>query len=148
MRWWWWALGAGGAYLLFRGGKAAVQSYRAYQVQSFAKAISIAEGTSNSDGSPNLNSLGMRNNNPGDIEDSFGVIISYATLDEGWNALYDQCTRMLNGTSTVYQPGMTLMQTAMLYTGNDNPVGWAETVAQHLGLSINNTLEDVSQLSA
>lgn len=149
MAWYWWALIAGGAYLAFRGGAAVVMgAVQSYQVQQLAKAISIAEGTSYQDGTPNLNSLGMQRNNPGDIEDSMGQIITYGTVIEGWNALYAQCRKMLDGTSQVYQPSFTLMQTAVLYTGNDQPVAWARSVAQTLGLTINNTLQDVAELNA
>lgn len=149
MRWYWWAaIAAAGAYFAFRGGQTAVSVYRGYQVEQFAKAISIAEGTSNPDGSLNPNSLGIQRNNPGDIEDSMGVIVTFSTITDGWNALYDQCSRMLYGTSKVYTPDMSIMRAAQLYTGGDNAVAWAQSVAQTLGLSITNTLGDVATLAA
>src|SRR6516225_8692395 len=72
------------------------------QTVAFAQAIAVAEGTVLSDGSLNQNSLGIQLNNPGDLEDSSGQLRSFATIDDGWNALYNQSDAMLNGTSRVY----------------------------------------------
>lgn len=118
------------------------------QAVTFGQAIAVAEGTVNADGSLNTNSLGISLNNPGDIEDSSGRLRSFATIGDGWNALYSQADAMLSGTSRIYRPSMTIAQAAFLYTGNDNAMNWARIVAAQLGVSITTTLETVNVIAA
>ena len=136
-----------GLYLIFQGGSVAMGIYYSGQARRLAAAISVAEGTTRPDGSPVVTSLGWKNNNPGDILNNAGMMITYPDIQTGWDALYKQAESMIRGTSSVYSPGMSLMQTAQLYTGGDNAVSWAGAVAQQLGLSITNTLEDVGTLA-
>jgi hypothetical protein len=116
------------------------------QAVLFGQAIAVAEGTVNRDGSLNTGSLGIQLNNPGDLEDSSGQLRSFATIEDGWNALYSQADAMLNGTSRIYRQNMTIAQAAYLYTGNDHAIAWATAVAQQLGLSINSTLSQANAL--
>ena len=116
------------------------------QTVNLAVAIAIAEGTLNPDGTANLGSAGYRSNNPGDILDANGGLVAYATIQDGWNALYAQVNLMLTGKSAYYRPGMSLIQVAGVYTGGDSPQGWAQAVAQRLGVSITTTLDEIGSI--
>jgi hypothetical protein len=103
-----------------------------------ARAIAIAEG------SP----AGW--NNPGDLTRSFGFanqgpqnsagVLKFNSSADGWNALYQEISDALGGTSTVYSPGTSIAQMAQLWTGGDNADAWANTVASQLGVSTTTTI--------
>lgn len=111
--------------------------------RALADAIAVAEGYYVS------GSLAARANNPGNLklgDVGYGMIDGktvYATVTDGWNALYRQVRLMLTGESAYYHPGMTLSEVAVIYTGGDNPVSWAYTVAQSLGVSVQTRLSDL-----
>lgn len=113
-------------------------------VQSIAQAIATAEGSFSSP-----SALPRRANNPGDLmlgDIGFGTINGktiYATVEDGWNALYHQVRLMLTGVSAYYTPDMTITQMAEKYTGGDNPLSWAMNVARSLGVSIETKLSDL-----
>ena len=108
-------------------------------VQAIANAIATAEGYFAS-GNP----LPYRQNNPGDLRDSSGAIATYDTAADGWNALYRQVQKMLDGTSAFYGPDQTIAQIAVTYTGADNAPSWAATVAQVLGVDPSTPIGDVT----
>lgn len=96
-----------------------------------------------------------RDNNPGDIEaDLIGAAVSFdgpfpvfATIEDGWANLTAQTTAMLNGTSGIYSPDMTITQVSQSYT-TDVPQGaqaaWAAAVASRLGVSVDTKLSDLT----
>jgi hypothetical protein len=104
-------------------------------IPSFAYAIGRAEGFGP------LNNIPTRANNPGDLElgdIGFGIlgqgITIYPTFLQGAQALYRQLDLILTNTSHEYNTSMTFSQVAVIWTGNDNPIGWAETVTKSLNI--------------
>jgi hypothetical protein len=95
-------------------------------INALASAVSVAEGYGVSGALP------TRNNNPGDLE-SGGSVTSYPDPQSGWDALTGQLEAIVNGTSSVYSPNMTLAQVGNIYAGGDP--NWAANVAQQLGVS-------------
>jgi hypothetical protein len=51
---------------------------------------------------------------------------------------------MFSGQSRYYNPGMSILDVAKIYTGNDNPTSWANTVAQVLGVDPGTALQDLA----
>jgi hypothetical protein len=86
-------------------------------------------------------------NNPGDIEAS-GSLLTYTSLTEGWNALYNMIEGWFNGTSKIYDPSMTIYDISSWYvngsanhtTDSDN---WASNVADYLGVDVTTPLSDL-----
>ncbi len=108
-------------------------------VRRIANAIAIAEGYYVA------GSLPHRRNNPGSIVDpATGQLRQYPSPEAGWDALYWQVERMLSGESPYYPRGITLRQAAVIYTGNDNPEGWARTVSQHTGIPLDAVLAEIA----
>ena len=144
-----WLLLAVVAILALTGGGLLVSSLPAGSVppivQQFADAIAQAEGFYVSGSVPN------RKNNPGDIESS-GQIIQYPTVNDGWQALYNQVYLMFYGGSAHYNPSMSITEVAWIYAdGADDPVGaqnWASNVAQALGVTTDTTLQNLLDGSA
>ena len=137
------------AYILFNeyqspGGGIAALIGPSQPVMALASAISVAEGFGET------NAIPTRANNPGDITDvgqnlpgdtgqRLGQnIIVFATVTDGWNALYAQCQRMLSGTDPLYPASDTLQAAGGTYA--NDPVNWPANVASQLGVSINTTL--------
>lgn len=100
------------------------------RVERIAKAIAVAEGYG-----ANPNNIPTRNNNPGNIRSSAGPIAVYDSPQAGWDALYRQVTRMLDGSSPLYPTTWTLAQVAQRYTGEAQYMNWANNVARILGVS-------------
>lgn len=146
----WIIAGAAGIYLLTRpqqsGGDVTPTDSNTDEmtgdpVTDIARAIAHAEGFYVSGSFPS------RNNNPGDITDSTtGVKKTFTTVDEGWVALKHQVSLILTGASHVYKPEMPIIQIASIYTlgkpdiATPDVMGWANTVAGDLGLSITDPL--------
>jgi len=111
-------------------------------VQAIALAIAAAEGFGVPGAIPTLA------NNPGDLvlgNMGYGTmgtqeITVYATAEDGWNALYGQIQKWINGTSKYYNPSMTWGQIGAIYAGSGTP--WAANVAAALGVDPNSTLGD------
>ncbi len=112
---------------------------------ALANAIAKAEGG------------GSANNNPGSLTagdvpsdsivgtfNSAGVVI-IDSLENGWNYLYRKLNNILSGNSNVYSPDMTISQFAQTYTGGDNATGWANTVANQLGVTPDTTLAEAQE---
>jgi hypothetical protein len=113
-----------------------------------AQLIAKAEGFGGKepDGSPNLPS---RCHNPCDLENGdvgYGEEngkTKYPDDAAGWMAGEHQCDLILTGLSRAgYRITDTIWEFAVRYTGNDGAAQWAQTVAQGLGLSVTNTLQD------
>lgn len=134
----WWILG-GLAVLLAIGG--AGLAITPAIVQKIGNAIAIAEN-----GSAAIQSGNVPNNNPGNITDGQGNLMSYASLSDGWAALYNQVQLILSGSSPYYPGGgsMTIAQVAAVYVGTSDAPNWAHNVAAVLGVSINTPLDQVS----
>jgi hypothetical protein len=106
-------------------------------ITSFANAIATAEGFFVSGSRP------QRNNNPGDLTvdttgtgiGKDGAFIVYATISDGWDALYKQVRLMLTDASAYYNSGMTIRDIASIYTSTEQS-SWAANVANALGISI------------
>lgn len=107
-------------------------------VQSLAQGIATAEGYYDGPGV-----IPYDRNNPGDIKVN-GVIATYPTIQDGWNALYHQVQLMLYGGSSVYNPSMSISDVAQLWTGGDNPTGWAQTVAGVVGVDPSTALNQLA----
>lgn len=109
-------------------------------VQSFAQGIAQAEGFGIAGAIPTVT------NNPGDLEigdignGTNGGKTIFATVAQGWTALYNQVALMFSGNSAYYSPSMTIAEVAATYTGNDNSSGWANTVAAAVGASASTQL--------
>lgn len=114
------------------------------QVDRIAEAIAHAEGFFVNGSRP------QRNNNPGNLTDSFGYqTVGYdgsfpifVNVAAGWAALKDQIRKMLDGTSRYYSPDMTIAEIANVYTATEKDA-WAANVARELGVSINTPLNQV-----
>lgn len=112
------------------------------------KVVLLAQAIAKAEGFGVPGALPTRCNNPGDLEvGDVGKGIEqgktiFPTEQAGWNALEHQVDLMLNGHSHVYKPSMTFLQVAQLYTGGDASPAWAQIVAQKLGVSVTNTLDE------
>ncbi len=107
------------------------------KIERIARAISVAEGYGKPGAIPTVR------NNPGNIKNAQGEIITYPTPEDGWKALYRQVLLMLTGESRYYRPEMTLEEIARIYTGEAAYMNWARNVARVLGVPTNTRLRDV-----
>ena len=125
-----------GAFVLLAiaGGGALMSGYPSY-VTRLSEAIATAEGYFVSGSQPN------RKNNPGDIETG-GIVNTYATTEAGWDALYRQVSMMFDGSSSHYNPGMTIEQIGYVYSP-DGAENWIANVTGYLGVTRNTTLNDL-----
>jgi len=112
-------------------------------IPSFAQAIARAEGFYIKGSVP------ARINNPGDLklgDIGFGALPSgitiFPTFDQGCRALYHQLDLILTNKSSEYNTSMTFSQIAVIWTGNDNPMGWASTVAKSLNILPDMTIQN------
>ena len=101
-------------------------------------AIAIAER-----GSHEILSGSVKNNNPGDIEDSEGRLMNYPDVLSGWRALQAQIDTVYAGSSKHYNVQMTIVEFARVYTGMDDPAAWSAIVAGMLGVDINTKFCDL-----
>ncbi len=114
-------------------------------VQKFAEGVALAEGYYVDGSRPN------RNNNPGDLTQDItgrgvardGMFVVYQTAEDGWEALRQQIRMALDNASHVYNSGMSIREFAEHYTTTDQ-LAWAETVASHLGVSLDTRLSDLT----
>jgi hypothetical protein len=113
-------------------------------IDALANAIADAEGSDPSINNPgDLTAGDVDASNVTGIFNNAGVVI-IDTLENGWNALYTKLQNIMSGASSVYSPSMTIAQLAQTYTGGDNADGWAQTVADDLGVSTDTTLADAA----
>jgi hypothetical protein len=94
-------------------------------------------------------SLPARCHNPGDLEIGdvgYGVDdgkTKFKDDNDGWMRLRHQCDLILSQLSGAgYKLSDTWWQVAVRWTGNDAAANWALSVAQSLGMSATNTLQD------
>jgi hypothetical protein len=92
-------------------------------LDAFAKAIAVAEGF----GVPGA--IPTDRHNPGDLTDGTGTIRTFATDDDGWNALYSLLARVASGTSQYYTPTMTIAQFGSIYTATQQHAWTSNVVA-------------------
>jgi len=109
------------------------------KVKQIAQAIAVAEGFGKPGDIPTVR------NNPGDITGSDGkggyVVKTYATVEDGWNALYAYVQRMIDGTGW-YNTAMTWAQIGKIYDGEAAYMNWVNNVTYTLGVDPNSTLGD------
>lgn len=109
------------------------------KLDRLAVAISHAEGFGMKRAIP------TRYHNPGDLKSRRGLAklsgqrslgkgdhIVFANDAAGWAALKDYLSRMVDGRSRRYRPGMTLAQVAKTYAGRWRP--WVAIVSKELGV--------------
>src|SRR5579862_9453923 len=118
------------------------------KIVTLASAIATAEGFYNS----NPNVIPRRAHNPGDLTKSFGQatvgvansegVLEFSDDNAGWTALKAEAQAMLNGSSRIYSPLMTIREVAAKYTGNDNSDSWATNAARVMGITPDQTLGD------
>jgi len=97
-------------------------------------------------------SVSYKNKNPGNLKnvgqagaigtDNQGHAI-FGTFEDGYQALINQIRRMFQGYGTIYQPSMSLYQVFSKYA-EGNSRQYAEFVAARLGVSPENTLEQIA----
>jgi hypothetical protein len=107
------------------------------KIRRIAQAIARAEGYGVPGAIPTVR------NNPGNIKGPDGVIRTYSTPEEGWQALYRQVLLMLTGESRFYKPEMTIAEIARIYTGEAQFMNWARNVSRVLGVTPDTRLRDV-----
>lgn len=99
-------------------------------IGAFANAIARAEGYGSAGTIP------TRANNPGDLVlggPSIGAGITvFDTIEDGWNALYDQLAAIRDRRSGNFWPEMTIAQMGQTWAGASS---WASNVAAALGVS-------------
>ena len=103
-----------------------------------AEAIATAEGFYQS------GSLAQRQQNPGNLTDSSGTIRTFATLADGWSALYTQIDAMLSNQSAKYNSGMSLSQIGDIYANHDP--NWSKNVSAYIGVSPDTTLDELQAM--
>jgi hypothetical protein len=107
-------------------------------VSSVGNAIANTEGF----GASSTNKP-TRTNNPGDIGNTDdGSTTTYATQEDGYNALYGQVGSMFDNTSSVYNSDMTIAQVGSHYASNST--AWSNSVASQLGVSPDTKLSDIA----
>lgn len=91
-----------------------------------------------------------RNNNPGNITDSFGFPIVghdgmfpiFETAAGGWAALKKQVSMMFDGSSRYYKPHMSIREIAENYTKTEQDI-WALNVARALGVTVDTPIAEL-----
>lgn len=112
--------------------------------------IALGDGIAQAEGFGIPGAIPTTHNNPGDITDGSGNKLQFATVSEGFAALYRNVMGAFTGVSTYYSPGMTIAQFAQTWTGGDQADSWAATVLAvvnaKLGTSLtpDNTLQDLA----
>ncbi len=135
--------------------------------------MALARGIARGEGFLVSGSLSQRSHNPGDLTKSFGNAVTgvankegvliFATLQDGWNALYSQLALIFAGNSKAYNLDMTILEFAATWTLGRAPrtreeqqsvSGWAVSVLEELNktaevanagaLSADSTLGDIS----
>ena len=127
------------------GGDTSMNSNATPSVQKIAQAIAFAEGFYVSGSRP------ARNHNPGDMTRDLigksvgtdGSFVVYANDDDGWADLYAQINLWLSGGSAHATADSTISQISQFYTANDQTT-WATNVANHLGVSLDTSIGEVS----
>lgn len=102
----------------------------------------LAEAIATAEGFFKAGSLAQRQNNPGNLTDpATGAIRIFDTVDQGWQALYDQIGLFFSG-SGYYNSGMSLAQIGDRYANHDP--AWAANVATYIGVPVTTTLDQLA----
>jgi hypothetical protein len=131
----------------------------------------LARGIARGEGFLVSGSLPQRSNNPGDLTKSFGNAVTgvankegvliFATVQDGWNALYSQLGLIFSGNSKVYNKDMSIWEFAYTWTLGRQPAtqeerisvaGWAASVLEELNkepsittaLTVDSALGDIA----
>lgn len=111
-------------------------------IRDLAQAIAVAEGFGVANALPTLR------NNPGDLSPD-GYVATYATPQDGWNALYDQLARIADGRGDIYgyRADMSFAQLAAVWTATEQ-TAWASNVVNALrssgyDVSVNSSIAQV-----
>lgn len=121
------------------------------QVKKIAEAIAHAEGFYAHNSRP------ARNHNPGDMTLDLvnkairkdgktvkdGPYPIYENDEDGWENLYAQVEKWLDGDSHMASPESTIYQLSRFYTTTDQDA-WAANVAKHLGVTIETKIKDIT----
>lgn len=113
-------------------------------VKRIAQAIATAEGFYVAGSRP------ARNHNPGDMTADLigkkvgmdGSFVVYETDDDGWQNLYRQIEKWLNGDSSHATADSTITDISQFYTTTDQ-TAWATNVANSLGVSLDTPIGEV-----
>lgn len=132
-----------GALVLWKSVSGALST--AGNVQRIAQAIAFAEGFYVSGSRP------QRNHNPGDMTQDLigrrtgmdGQFVVYASDDDGWQNLYAQIGKWLDGSSSNADATFTIGDISKFYTTTDQ-TAWATNVANYLGVSIDTPIGGIS----
>lgn len=127
--------------------------------------MALARGIAKGEGFYVSNSLPQRSNNPGDLTKSFGYsttgiankegVLIFASVEDGWSALYGQLGIIFDGTSKAYNVDMTIWEFAYTWTLGRKPRtasenasvgGWAAAVLEEVNSSIKIALTAQSTL--
>lgn len=157
-------VGLGGAYLLYRNRGAlpvlgpyfteedrelvpSVTTYEGYDLDPYGgpttypqPIVRFAQAIAKQEGFYVAGSIPQRANNPGDLKIPNSAtlpgtqITRFASVDEGWNALYRQLFLILTGQSSYYNLDMSIEQMAQVWTTTQQGP-WALNVASYLGVS-------------
>jgi hypothetical protein len=115
-----------------------------------AKIVALAQAIAQAEGFGIPGAVPTRANNPGDlvngdiglgVANSAGVTI-YASVSDGWGALYHELNLIFTGMSSVYSTNFDFATFARLWTGGDNFSAWAANVTSILGANTSSTLGD------
>lgn len=103
-------------------------------ITAVARAISQAEGYGVAGAIPTVR------NNPGDLTDITGSVRTFPSASDGWNALYAQLQKIVDGTSSYYTLDMSWRQMGQIWAGGDG--NWAVNVAAILGVDQDSAVGD------
>jgi hypothetical protein len=140
-----WAVAGVAAFIVLSGGAGVVlYSEMQKRVKRLADAIEHAEGYGVPGARP------TRNQNPGDLtSDLIGKAVGwdgsfpiYATYADGRANLETEVEMMLDGTSSIYDPTMSISEVAALYTTTQQ-AAWATNVAGYLGVDVSTPINTI-----
>lgn len=131
--------GPGGSVSTDLPGSPSQQAIFEANVQRFAEAIAKAEGFGKPGAIPTLR------NNPGNLKmpKDGGQITTFATAEEGWEALRKQIRLIASGDSRFYNLNMTLVEMAQIWTGEAAFRNWSRNVSISLGMPESATIGQV-----
>jgi hypothetical protein len=129
--------------------RTAAESVGGYVVDVVVKKIATA--IARAEGFYVPGSVPARLHNPGDLTLDItgkgvgknGMYVVYASDADGWEALEKQVRMMLDGSSRIYNPSMTIAQMAARYTSTEVD-SWAMNVARSLGATTQTQLRDIA----
>ena len=127
---------------------AGAQTADKQKVDSFATAVAQAEGFGLRRAIP------TRYHNPGDLKSRPGLTklpgqkglgkgghIVFRSDADGWDALHDLISKMVDGRSRHFNPDMTIVQVAKVYAANWRP--WVKIVCKELGVPPSTRLREL-----